>query len=302
VVLDSYPLLTSYWGEGVASANKLVGAMDADVVVVGGGLAGLSSAYHLVRAQPDLRVMVVESQYVGYGASGRNFGSVPQLGRNDPDLLEDLLGFDEAQFVIDHQARMLGDVEALLAEESISCEFERSHVLLLAHDDKSATRAALLRDRHAAFGYPSQWLTAEEVRNCVNLDSSGGLSCGRQGFLDPFKLTRGLAEAARNCGVDIREGSPVTGLERSAGAVLVRTPAGAVTARTCVLATNAFPPASVRATVGSCPRTRTSWRLRRSHASSARDSAGTRPAIARRSTRACSASTTTCSCGRTGSS
>lgn len=243
MVLATYPVVTSYWGDAPIAPSTLTENVEADVVIIGGGLAGLSSAYYLKRARPDLQVVLVESRHVGFGASGRNFGSVPQLGRSDPDLIEDLLGVGEAQFVIDHQARMLTDFESLIEAESIACDYERSNVLLVARDDASASRVALLTEHHQRFKYPSQRLTADEVRACIGLDCVGGLSCGRQGFVDPLKLTRGLADAARSRGVDIREGTPVTGLARRGTGVVAHAAEGSVTADTCVIAANAFSPA-----------------------------------------------------------
>lgn len=242
MVLKAYPVVTSYWGDQPEPQATLSEDLTADVVVVGAGLAGLSSAYYLKQAERDLSVVVLESRHVGYGASGRNFGSVPQLGRSDPDLLEDLLGPDEARFVIDHQARMLEDFEALLSDEEVSCDYERSNVLLIGRDQASVADLDRLWNSHARFGYPSQRLTADELRQCVELDSFGGLSCARQAFVDPLALSRGLARAARSRGADIRESSPVTALSRSGGGVVVTAPEGSVTARHCVLATNAFSP------------------------------------------------------------
>ena len=243
MVLEAYPVRTSYWSDTPASGPALSEDAVSDVVVVGAGLAGLSSAYFLKRAEPGLSITVLEADHVARGASGRNFGSVPQLGRSDPDLLEDLLGPVEARFVVDHQARMLEDFEGLLRDEDISCDYERSNVLLLARDSHSLERVDYLAEAHRRLGYPSQRLTAHELRSCVGLDGLGGLSCGRQGFVDPFALTTGLADAARRLGVQIYESSPVTTLTKHARGVVVRTPTGSVAADRCVLATNAYSPA-----------------------------------------------------------
>jgi glycine/D-amino acid oxidase-like deaminating enzyme len=242
MVGQAYPVRTSYWAEMPAPGAGLSEDLVTDVVVVGGGLAGLSSAYFLQRAEPGLSVTVLEAGCAGTGASGRNFGSVPQLGRSDPDLLEELLGPAEARFVADHQARMLDDFEALLDEEGISCGFERSNVLLLARDERSLARIGYLAEAHGRLGYPSRLLSADEVRGCLAVDSLGGLSCARQAFVDPFALTTGLAGAARRRGVRICEFSPVTALARTGSTVVARTAAGSVTARRCVLATNAYSP------------------------------------------------------------
>src|SRR6476469_3547284 len=57
----------------------LAGAVDCDVAIIGGGYTGLSTAYHLRRADPGLRVVVLEAERIGYGASGRNAGFVMTL-------------------------------------------------------------------------------------------------------------------------------------------------------------------------------------------------------------------------------
>src|SRR6185437_3587958 len=132
--------------------------------------------------------------------------------------------------------------EGLLREEGISCDYERSRVLLIARERAAVSRIDHLAAAHTRLGYPSQLLSAAEVRTCVAVDSHGGLSCDRQAFLDPFALTTGLAGAARRRGVQIHESSPVTGLARHGGKVVARSAGGSVTADRCVLATNAYSP------------------------------------------------------------
>ncbi|MDX2203531.1 MAG: FAD-binding oxidoreductase, partial [Hyphomicrobiaceae bacterium] len=58
---------------------QLTGAIDCDVAIIGGGYTGLSTAYHLRRADPSLKVAVLEAERIGYGASGRNAGFVMTL-------------------------------------------------------------------------------------------------------------------------------------------------------------------------------------------------------------------------------
>ena len=239
---DSYPVETSYWASAKEPGNILIGDVQADVVIVGGGLAGLSSAYHLLKSEPDLRVIVLEAQYFGYGASGRNLGVVAQMVRSEPDLLVHLLGHDEAQFVVDHQARMLKDFETLLSEEGIDCEYERTNVLLVANSKDMVSELDHLHQCHGEFDFPSERLEPPQVRRRINLETFGGLRCGRHGYVNPWLLTRGLADASRSAGAVLHEGSAVTGLSKTANGVVVRTTSGSVTASWCVLATNAFLP------------------------------------------------------------
>lgn len=250
MVLESYPVTTSLWGSAtVAPGTALAGDIEADVVIVGAGLSGLSSGCYLRRADDSLRVVILEADHVGYGASGRNFGSVPQLARSDVSLITRLVGAEETRFIIDHQARMLDDFESLLEAESISCGFERSSVLLVAREPDTVSGLERLRQLHARYGFPSTLLDAGESLEYLNMPCHGALSCGRNGYVQPFQLAQGMARAATAAGVVIHEGSPVQGLTRTGAGVLVSTPHGSVTARCCVLCTNAFSP-SLGAGVG----------------------------------------------------
>lgn len=247
---DSYPVATSLWGAVTPDDDTaLTEHVQADVVIIGAGLAGLSSAYYLRKADDSLRVVVLEADHVGYGASGRNFGSVPQLARSEVSLITRLVGADETRFIIDHQARMLDDFEALLAAESISCEFERSSVLLVARTPDMVSGLERLRALHARYEFPSELLGPEESLRHLNLPVHGALSCGRNASVQPFGLVQGLGRAAAEAGAVIHERSPARGLARTGSGVAVTTPHGSVTARWCVIATNAFSP-SVGAGVG----------------------------------------------------
>ncbi len=240
-MLDSYPVTTSFWGETTADPqSELTGHEEADVVVVGAGVAGLSTAYHTARLDPSLRVVVVEKDHAGYGASGRNFGNVPQLARADLASLVRVLGPGGARYIVDHQASMFEDFQRLVAGEQIECEFTVVDLLHIAVHPEMVSGLRRMHEQHKEYDFPSELLDAEQTRRYVNMTVYGGLSCSRNGFEQPFKLSRGLRQAALRAGAVIHEGSPMTALSRRNGAVVVQTPAGSVTARKCVLATNAW--------------------------------------------------------------
>ncbi len=81
----------SYWmtTREYAPGDPLQGDIDVDVAIVGGGFTGLSSAYHIKKAEPNLKVALLESEIIGFGASGRNGGfNMTQLnGRTVADLI-----------------------------------------------------------------------------------------------------------------------------------------------------------------------------------------------------------------------
>ena len=85
----SFPYKPSFWADDLAPARTeaLTSDVEADVVIVGGGFSGLSSAHYLKPAKPDLDVVVLEAEHVGFASNGRNFGVVCPGGRelSSPD-------------------------------------------------------------------------------------------------------------------------------------------------------------------------------------------------------------------------
>jgi glycine/D-amino acid oxidase-like deaminating enzyme len=107
-----------------APCPPLDGDARCDVAVVGGGFAGLSAAYHLMRARPDLDIVLLESAGVGSGASGRNTGMLgPRVGGTILDLHR-RYGDAEARRLYGLSLEAVEHVKALIAAEGIACELE----------------------------------------------------------------------------------------------------------------------------------------------------------------------------------
>jgi glycine/D-amino acid oxidase-like deaminating enzyme len=204
----------SFWQASlpaVARRPPLDGDRDADVCIVGGGFTGLWTAYHLKRARPELEVVVLEREYAGFGASGRNGGSLmPAFGahgsRVDPAIERALRD-------------SVADVERVCAEEGIDCDWHAGGVLRVArgpaqaarlHEAIAAERAAGIDDLHE--------LDAAALAERIHIAGASAGTWTPHGVrLQPAKLVRGLAAAAERRGARIYESSAVREL-RPAGA------------------------------------------------------------------------------------
>src|SRR4051812_11522669 len=89
-------LLWQQLGSPGVTRSPLPGSVEADVCIVGGGFTGLWTAYYLKRAQPDLRIVVLEGRFVGYGASGRNGGWLTNTVTGGREQYERTHGRDSA--------------------------------------------------------------------------------------------------------------------------------------------------------------------------------------------------------------
>lgn len=217
----------------------LQGEAEADVVVVGGGFAGLSAALEM--AQRGLSVVVLEADRVGSGASGRNGGQVIVGYASGQEPFEQQLGAADAQTAWDLSVEAVDLVERRIAEHGIDCDWQRGYLYVADAPRKVQalrTEAESLRRQ----GIDCDWAEGADVRRLI--DSPRYLAAAyesRSGHLHPLKYALGLARAAEAAGVRIHEGSPVTALER--GATLVaRTAQGRVKARFGVLAGNCMLP------------------------------------------------------------
>lgn len=223
-----------------APAEELAGEIRADVAVVGAGLLGLSTALHL--AEAGCRVVLLEAQEPGFGASGRSTGFVVpslrtslgpaevrrRLGERG-DRLTALVGLSGAA------------VFALIERHAIACAAERTGWMQPAH---TAAMLATLRRRQAdwaAFGHRVDILCADETARRVGASGyHGALFDPTGGQLNPLAYARGLADAARRLGVRLHARSPVLRIERDGTGHRLSTPRGQVRAGRVLLTTNAL--------------------------------------------------------------
>jgi len=217
----------------------MTGSAKSDIVVIGGGLTGLSAALHLARG--GHQVILLEGRWVGFGGSGRNNGQViPVLSAAEPDRIEREYGEAGERFVslLQNSADTLFN---LIRDENIECEacqtgwFQPAHTK--AHMRLSESRVAAWAKR----GAPATLLDREQA--CEMIGSSrwfGGMFNPAGGHINPLMFARGLADVCEKAGVTIYENTPVQDVERACRNWLVKTPDATVVAHAVLLATNAY--------------------------------------------------------------
>lgn len=237
--------MTSYWLAASPPDPRpaLAGSTVADVVVIGAGFTGLWTAIRLLETRADLRVVVLEMETVGYGASGRNGGFCQASLTHG--LANGLRHFpDEVETLEAEGLRNLRELVAFVEAERIDCDLERTGELIVADRAYQVEEFRAWAEEAATHGEVVRFLDRDEVRAEVHspIWQAGLLgSPDRTVMLDPAKLCHGLARAAEARGARIHEHSQVTRLERVPGGVRVRTAGGAeVRAEHVVVATSAY--------------------------------------------------------------
>lgn len=223
---------------------SLAGDIRADVVVVGGGFTGLSTALALRERGVD--VALVEADYCGMGASGRNAGHLtPTIGKDFPTLVK-YFGKPRAAELARFAERAVRNAEALIGRLAIDCEYNPTGNIVggmhPSHRKPLEMTAELAQTLGLGIGFLDETaIAARRLPGCIRF----GLleTCG--GHLHPGKLVMGLRSAALAAGVRIFEGSPATAIADRAAPVRVSTASGSVTAEKLVLATNAYTPTSL---------------------------------------------------------
>lgn len=240
--MTSWPFQTSYWIDPAPPRlPQLDEKITCDVVIIGGGFAGLWTAYHLKLAAPDVKVVMLEAEHCGFGASGRTIG-VP--GPHAPDAegeLKAALGLDGLRRFTQVQLATYEAWAACIESEGIECDFERIKAAWVVTHDEGMRYVKELAVAYEEGGFPFGRLDREQACGVLGIDALGGLSfdTDTRGFIQPFKLVRALREKALSRGVEIYEDTVVTALEAGPPAVAT-TPRGEVVAERVVVGTNAY--------------------------------------------------------------
>jgi glycine/D-amino acid oxidase-like deaminating enzyme len=221
----------------------LHGDHSADVIIVGGGYTGLSTALHLAESFPERRIVLLEGARVGYGASGRNCGLVQPFINGAEATVHDLVEagrIDEARKVYEATSAGVNLIADLAEKRGVDCEWEPVANLIGALTPRHESTLEGMHRMFAALGLEATWLSEKELRRRVDVAGyRRALTIPSSGMVNPAKLATGLLALARAGGVEVHEHSPVVDIAPGT-TVSVRTPRGTVRAPVLVLATNAY--------------------------------------------------------------
>jgi sarcosine oxidase, subunit beta len=200
----------------------------ADVVIIGGGIHGCSTALHL--ALRGLKPILIEKDYAGRHASGVNAGGVRQLARDQAEIPLSISSMELWEQLSD----LVGD----------DCGFESHGTVLVAeNEDELAGFRARVDDLRLKGFTHEELIDRVELRRLVPAVSEhcpGGVVSRRDGAADPFRTTQAFRKRAIERGAEVIEGVTVTGLARAGGVWRVETSAGPIEAPKVVNAAGAW--------------------------------------------------------------
>ena len=235
----------TYW---VASAGSppeddgpIQGDCDVDVVVVGSGATGMSTALYLAQDH-GIQAVVLEANQSVWGCSSRSGGQGQNAsGRLSRSQWIERWGMDTAKR-LDKEIRQGFDNFKALTQE-IDCDaFDGGHLYMAHKPSKMDYLRNMAQVRNEHFGYNTQIFSADEVRErfCDEREHHGALFEEEGVGVHPMKLTFGLIRKARALGVKLHPASPVLDVETVGGVHHVRTPGGTVRAKRVVFCTGGY--------------------------------------------------------------
>ncbi|PKH43580.1 Glycine/D-amino acid oxidase [Nocardioides alpinus] len=186
----------SFWWQQVGvptPTDRLVGDARCDVVIVGGGLTGLWTAFSLHEADPTLDIRVVEAEFAGFGASGRNGGWLSSELPGSATAYAEVAGAEGVERMRTAVRDTVDEVIAVAAREGIEADIVRSGVLYVA---RSAAQAERLAGELDAAQVQRRIRVAGAVAGRYDPD------CAR---VHPARLVSGVARIVRERGVRIHE-------------------------------------------------------------------------------------------------
>lgn len=237
----------TYWidtaGPAPEDDGPVQGDMDVDVVVIGSGYTGLSTAIHLAKNH-GIQAHVLEANGVAYGCSTRNGGQAQiSTGRLKRSEWIARWGLDVAKGMHRETEEAFDLFNGLIADHEIACEPQEGGHYYIAHKQgvlpKLEAEAALLRD---TFGYGARVISRDELHEQAvrDMEAHGAMWEPNGTGIHAAKLAFGYLRVARELGAKVHVDSPVIHWETKGGVHHLRTPGGIVRAKRVAVATAGY--------------------------------------------------------------
>jgi glycine/D-amino acid oxidase-like deaminating enzyme len=214
---------------------------EVDVAVIGSGVTGLNAAIEIVKA--NIKVVVLEKETIGWGASSRNAGMMSAGMKASTDYLLRKYGAETTKLFFHWSADAVDYVDKVIQDENIECDYVRNGAVFLAckpsqFEGLRGYKEELERDYEF---FNTRLLGPEELQTEIGSSIyAGGLVNDFSAGLDPAKYTYGLARAASNYGADLVENSEVLKIRDLDGSFELSTTKGVVQTQQVLMATNGY--------------------------------------------------------------
>lgn len=212
---------------------------EATICIIGGGYTGLSAAIHL--AEKGVQVIVLESQTIGSGGSGKSVGLVNAGTWARPDDLNVALGEAAGERLTEALGQAPSLVFDLIERYNIDAQATRAGNIHMAHNAKGEVDVDIRYEQLSRRGANVEVLTGSKCHEyCGTTSINKALLDHRAGTINPLAYVRGLAKVATDLGVTIYEHSAVEALEKVDGHWYTRTAKARVKSERVIIATNAY--------------------------------------------------------------
>jgi glycine/D-amino acid oxidase-like deaminating enzyme len=195
----------------------LSGDSDVDVAIIGAGFTGLWTAYYLKRSDPSLRIAVVESEFAGFGASGRNGGWCSALLPMGFEAMTATHGRDAAVRMQREMHATVDEVGAVAAREGIECHFAKGGSMCAARNPAHVQRLRADVAEYHTYGFTDddyRWLDRDEAQRMIATTlAEGATYTPHCAVIHPARLVRGLARVVEASGVAIYEQTRVSEIQ-----------------------------------------------------------------------------------------
>lgn len=204
--------------------------LEVEVAIVGGGIAGLTCAYVLAKA--GIQVAVIEKDCIAQGATGLTTAFLTQYIDTIMSELIPMFGQESARTISSAHLQAINDIESIIRQENIDCDFERCPIYVYANSEKENKTLQQEIEAGEKLGLSLKF----QQDNKLGFPNAGYMAFEQQAKFHPLKYIAGLLEVLQSYRVQIFEHTEVTDIERG-DTVVLTTSASRVSARNVIIAT-----------------------------------------------------------------